>query len=68
MEGIRTKAAQSGTAINPAARGSYDTGKSGAWKIWHGSPYAGTKGGRNKGRSYNSTYASGEYINTTSGI
>ena len=32
MEGLRIEAAQSGTDINPVARGSYETGNSGAWK------------------------------------
>ena len=48
MEGSRTKAAYSGTDIKPAARGSYETRKSGAWKIWHINPHARTKGGGNK--------------------
>ena len=57
MEGLRTKASRSVTPINPAAIGCYETVKSDAWKTWHGSPYTGTKGGKNKGRSYTSTYA-----------
>ena len=66
MEGLSIEAAQGGTAINPAARGVYETGKSGAWKTWHVSPYAITKRGVNKGRSYTSTNAPGAYRNTTS--
>ena len=65
MEGLRTKASESGTAINSETRGLYETGKSGAWKTWHGSPHVVTKGGINKGRSYTSTYAPGAYRNTT---
>ena len=66
MEGLRTKAADSGTAFNYETQRSYDTGKSGAWKTWHGSPYDCTKVDINKGRSYTSTYAPGAYINITS--
>ena len=65
MEGIRIEVAYSGTAIKPLARGSYETGNSGAWGKWHFIPHARTKGGSNKGRSYTSTDAPGVYINTT---
>ena len=43
MEGLRTKVAEIKTAIKPEIRGSYERGKSGAWKTWHGRPHAGTK-------------------------
>ena len=66
MEGLSIEVAYSGTAINRAARGNYETGKSGACKTWHVSPHASTKGGGNQGRSYTSTYAPGAYRNITS--
>ena len=59
MEGLRIEAAYSGTAIKPAARGIYEMGKSGACKTWHVIPHDSTKGGRNKCRSYTSTYGPG---------
>ena len=62
MEVLRTKVAESGTAVNYETRGIYETGKSDAWKTWHGSPHYGNKGGRNKCGRYTSTHASGEYI------
>ena len=42
MEGYITKEADSGIYINPETRGSYDTGKSGAWKIWRDIPHDST--------------------------
>ena len=56
MEGLSIEVAYSGTAINRAARGNYETGKSGACKTWHVSPHAITKGGGNKSGGYNSAY------------
>ena len=61
MQGLRTKSEESGRVINPDIRGRYATGKSGVWETWYDSPHAGTKGGRNKSRSYTSTYAPGAY-------
>ena len=57
MDGLRIEVDQSGTAINTAEIDSYDTGKNGAQKTWHGSPHAGTKGGGNKGIKYTIKYA-----------
>ena len=66
MEGLRTKAAYSGTADNYETQISYETGKIGAWKAFHGSPNSSTKGGVNKGRSYISAYVPGVDCNKTS--
>ena len=66
MEVLSIEADQSVTSIKPKTRGSYDTGKSGAWKTWHVSPNSSTKGDRNKGRIYTSTDAPGAYRNTKS--
>ena len=65
MEGLSIEAAYSATSIKPAARGIYETGKSGAWKTQYIRPHASTKGGVNKDRRYTSTDAPGQYINTT---
>ena len=65
MEGLGNKASDIGTAVNSETRGSYETGKSGAWKTWHVIPHNGTKGDRNKGIGYTSTYEPGAYRNTT---
>ena len=56
-EGSRTNAAYSGTALEPAARGTYEMGNIGVWKILHVSPHAITKGGVNKIVCYTSEYA-----------
>ena len=45
MEGYKTKAEDIETYVNSETRGSYETGKSGFWITWHGSPHASTKGG-----------------------
>ena len=66
MEGYRTKLSQRGTALNPAARGIYDTGKIGAWKTWHCGPRVSSKYIVNKGRSYTSINAPEAYRNKTS--
>ena len=57
MEGFRTKAEQSGTAIKPVTRSSYETDKSGAYKTWHVIPHASTKRDVNKSGGYTSAYA-----------
>ena len=54
MEVLRIETDKSGTAIKPETRGSYETGKRGAWKKWHVRPHAYPKGGVNKVRSYTS--------------
>ena len=56
IEGFINNVEYSGTVDKSAAQVSYDTGRSGAWKKWHGSPHA-SKVDRNKRRSYTSTYA-----------
>ena len=61
MEVYRTKATYSGTALNPEARGCYDTGKIGACKTWHVRRHASTKGGGNKSGGYTSAYAQQKY-------
>ena len=48
MEVLRIEAYYIGTATKPAERGRYETGKSGAWKTWHGSLHARDKGGEKK--------------------
>ena len=48
MEGSRTKAEKSGTAIKSAARFRYETGKTGAWGKLYVRPHASTKGGEKK--------------------
>ena len=68
MEGLKTKAAEIGTAVNYETRGSYEIGNISARKTLHRSPHAITKGGRNKGRRYTSTYAPGEYRITKAGV
>ena len=65
MEGHRTKAAYSETDVTDDTQGNAQTNNSGAWKACHGSPHAITKGGGNKVRSYNSTYAPRSEKNTT---
>ena len=65
MEGLRTKVADSGTSVNYETRGIYETVNSGAWKTWHDRPHSGTKGGRNKGRSYTIIYAPEAYRKKT---
>ena len=65
MDGLRTKVAYSVTSVNYKTQGRYETGNSDACKKWHGSPHIRAKGGINKGRSYTSIYAPGEYNNTT---
>ena len=57
MEGYKTKTAQRGTALKPAARGIYEMGNSGAWKTWHVSPHTVTKGGGTKIGGSTSAYA-----------
>ena len=52
-----TEAAYIGKDVNYAAFGICETGKSGAWKIWHISPHYRTKGFQNKGGSYTGAYA-----------
>ena len=47
MESLMPKAVQSGISNRPASRGIYETGKSGAWKTWHGGSTIGAKGGIN---------------------
>ena len=65
MQDLRIEAAYSRTALNPAARGRYQTVKRGAGKTWHCSLHYKTKGGENKGRRYTSTNAPCAYRNTT---
>ena len=51
------EAAQSVTATKTTSKFSYETGNSGAWKTWHVSPHASTKGGGNNGGGYYGSYA-----------
>ena len=64
MEGLRIETAHSGTSIKLAARGSYETVNTGAWKTLHVNLNASTKRCGNKGRIYTSTDAPGAYRNT----
>ena len=68
MEGSSNKAAYIGTAVKTAARGSYETGKSGAWKTWHAEPQVSSKGVVNKDRKYTIKYAPEVECNKTSEI
>ena len=65
MEGSRNKSAYIGAAVNPAAWGSYEIGKSGAYKAWQCGPHVSAKEGVNQGGRYTSTYVPGEYRNKT---
>ena len=68
MKGLMIEADYIGKAIKSEARDRYETSKSGAWKTWHVSPHASTKGGRNKRRSYTSTDVPGAYKDKTAEI
>ena len=59
MKESRTKESYSGTHVKPVERYIHVTGKSGAWKTWHGIPHACGKGGGNKGGGYISEYVTG---------
>ena len=65
MEGLSTKVEQSVTSVKYETKVSYDTGKSGAWKTWHGRPHASAKGGINKVGGYTSAYSKGTDRNKT---
>ena len=64
----RTKAEYNGTAVKPATRDGYYTGKSGTCKTWHVSPHVNAKGGINKCGNHTSTYAPGTYRKKTDKI
>ena len=59
MDILKTESEYSGTDFDPTTQGSYESGNSGAWRTWHGYPHVSTKGCKNKGRIYTSTYAPG---------
>ena len=63
MQGLKTKLAYSEKAVKYETQGSYEIGKSGAWKTWHVSPHDSAKGGINKGGLYTNAYATGTYRN-----
>ena len=68
MEGLSTKTSYIGTYLKPSSQGSYETGKSCAWKTSHVISHVGAKGGGNKCRIYISTHAPRADRNKITGI